>query len=554
MYKSKIKDEYEEKNEYGFKLKKGFSLFKHQKESINWMINIEKNNKIKGGLLSLTMGLGKTLTTLSLCMSDEKITNPNLVVCSKTIAFEWKKDIDKFFGYNLCPYFYFHNDENDIETIEWEHIKDMKIVITTYETVMNIAKKYSLYDNQFIKNERDQIIGVVNSKKFNEKDLNEIQGGKLLFKINWNRIIADESHRFANPKSKTFYSMMCLFGDKKWCLSGTPLRNYTTDLYSQFRFCGLDDIINSKDFNIKEYNKRGLSDWILSKSYEDTDIVLPTVNEYTEYITLEDREKEIYEYYEDETKKIYNEFIIGSTNFSSVLTLFLRLRQICVAAYTVLDESARKQKSKSDDEKNEFNLSQIILDKMTKGLVSWIRDTDGTAGINSAKMLKMNSIISKIPKGEKVLVFTNFKKVIDIASLSLMKHNPEKKFLILDGDVTGKKRDIVLDTFRKDNYDVLFISYKVGSEGLNLTEANNVIMLENWWTPAVMEQAKYRTLRMGQKRNVNIYSIIIDKSIEKRIEEICEHKKKLIDDFMGEKTKDVNKSLDAAMIGVMLRR
>lgn len=101
-------------------------------------------------------------------------------------------------------------------------------------------------------------------------------------------------------------------------------------------------------------------------------------------------------------------------------------------------------------------------------------------------------------------------------------------------------------------YDVLFISYKVGSEGLNLIEANNVIFCENWWNPVVLQQAKARSYRIGQKNIVNTWSIVIRNSIEEKIEAICKQKLKLIDDFLISKKKFSSK-LDAATLGMILK-
>ena len=519
-----------------------------------------------------------TLTATSLCMSEvqtkdfydvvsEKFYSvlyniiqqysehhqfPNLVVCSKTVAYEWKRDIKKFFG-DSCPFLYFHRSElKTFNSITYDEIKNYKIVITTYETIMGIAKKYKLADRQFEFDQFNRRSGIRASREPSLENAKTVKGGLLLFKIPWNRIIADESHRFANPKSSTFYSMMCLYGKSKWCLSGTPLRNYSSDVYSQFRFCGYDQIIIPAQFNYNIYEKNKLYEFILCKDYKDAGIILPEIKDNTIIIDLDGREKEIYDYYHGATKKVYNGFLIGSYNFSNVLTLFLRLRQICVSPYTILAESSRKYKAEQEDK--DYTISQQILDEMTDGLATWVKNKNGTAGIESAKMKAIIDIISKVNPGEKTLVFTSFKKVIDIATLALKTKMPQKKFLILDGDVTGVIREKTLDMFKDQTlgYDVLFISYKVGSEGLNLIEANNVIFCENWWNPVVLQQAKARSYRIGQKNIVNTWSIVIRNSIEEKIEAICKQKLKLIDDFLISKKKFSSK-LDAATLGMILK-
>jgi SNF2 family DNA or RNA helicase len=570
-------EEFGEYNEFGVKMMKGYSLYRHQIEGINWMIEKEKNPRlgINGGIYSLYMGLGKSNSISTLCMIDNNVKScidlkysnlqskiikdyieplyPCLVICSKTVAYEWKRDIKKFYG-DSCPFFYFHKSslKNKFDTIKFDDIKNFKIVISTYETVMNAAKKHKLADKQFFLDQFNRNAGILNSTRPLPSQTKSATGGLVLFKTPWKRIICDESHRMANPRSSTFFSMMCLYGEKKWCLSGTPLKNYTSDLYSQLRFCGYDQCISPNQFNYDMYQRSKLYEFILYKEYKDTDIKLPNIKEYVIEIELKDREKEIYDYYHGATKAVYNGFMIGSYNFSSVLTLFLRLRQICVCPYTLLAESSRTYKKEKEDK--EYSLSQKILDEMTSGLASWLKDKNGTSGIYSSKIKEVINILKNIKQGEKTLVFTSFKKVIDIAVSAIKLFLPDKKFLVLDGDVTGDKRDDVLNNFKNGDldYDVMFISYKVGSEGLNLVEANNIIMLENWWSPVHKSQAISRVHRIGQTKNVNVWHLIVKNSIEEKIETICNEKIKLIDDFLVSKKKFNNK-LNATTIGRILK-
>jgi SNF2 family DNA or RNA helicase len=110
-----------------------------------------------------------------------------------------------------------------------------------------------------------------------------------------------------------------------------------------------------------------------------------------------------------------------------------------------------------------------------------------------------------------------------------------KNVLILNGDFSEKERQDVLSTFKQSNtHNIMIINYKLGSEGLNLMEANNVILCENWWCPSVMEQAKHRAYRIGQKRKVYIYNIITKNTIEEKIKKICDKKEDLSKSFMND--------------------
>lgn len=566
---------------FGFRLRKGFKLHEHQEDAIMWNKDRSKSGRcgFKGGVLALDMGLGKTISTcgtiasesydptemlISAGLSKNVIniikryencdfhTMPNLVVCPKSIIYEWKNDIEKFFGDTL-PYFVFTKQSlgKKFDDVTFKELRKYKIILTTYETVMNIVKKCKTADRQFILDDGQRKIGIKNARKPNMENIYDVSGGSLLVKTSWNWVVADESHRFANPKSATFYAMMCLYGDKKLCLSGTPLRNFQSDLYSQFRFCGFDMYMYAKQFNYNVYERNRLYEFILCKDYKDAKIELPDVVEHEEIITLEGREKEIYEYYKNASRLALEEFAIGTTNFANVLTLFLRLRQVCISAYTILEESSRNYKG---DTNKKYTKAQEALDKMTQGLATWVKDRTGTSGIKSAKVMKIMDIIGKIPRGEKVLVFTSFKKVIDVLNLAITEKYPNKKFLNLDGDVTGDERNQTLDIFKDPNagYDVMFVSYKVGSEGLNLTEANHVIMCENWWCQKVLSQARRRAHRVGQKKIVHMWKILIQNSIEERIEEVCRQKEKLCEDFLISKKKFSTK-LNASMLRSFLR-
>lgn len=712
-------------------LPEGYSLYKHQIEALEWMINREKGkgkfpgDKIKGGILSLTMGLGKTLISCSLCMLDDYMKGtktkkegsgeekekekgeynkgkiienfPNLVICSKTVAYEWKRNIDKFFP-GKCPYLYFYRGDlgKEFDSITIDDIMKYKIIITTYETITSMAKKCDIVNSQFIYSDKMKIIGFKPRanpiKKFTElintrndeklrgdentgKELEgkELKGGNLLFSIPWNRIIADESHRFANPKSITYYSIMCLYGDKKWCLSGTPLRNYSTDVYSQLRFCGYDKITHPSAFEYKLYIQDKLDKCIMYKDYDDAGIKLPKLHEHIINVELDGHERDIYNYFHGETKRIYKEFLMGNFEFSCLLTMFLRLRQICVCPCTILsteildqrdsilrllegkeekeldeglnkelteekiitpnengndieerneldrlytsyiEEKKRKIKDRRENRRekskeieremeierngnegegvkinvniktkgkniNDEKYSDIDLEdnkdekdnegqysglNLIKGLTpearEWITDVYGSAGIDSVKMATIIDIIKNVNPKDKIIIFTSFTRVIEILKISLSEKIPDRKYLFIHGGIVGEERNSIIDKFKtskKDN--ILFMSYKVGSEGLNLIEATHIIMCENWWTPVVQEQAKARAHRIGQEKEVHIWKLISKKSIEDRIEEICKEKIKLMNDFITEKGKgkseggknmDKRIRLDAGTIG-----
>jgi SNF2 family DNA or RNA helicase len=573
-------DVYEQPNEFGIRLKtivhcdggcddkcicgyyseRGIridtKLKPYQVPVIQWMITRENEpvHGIRGGINALEMGLGKSLCTLSLIMRDYVVkpypVYPTLIVCPLAAIYTWKEQIELFFG-ESCPYLIIRKDvigKSVIDKLTVEQLQKYKIVITNYETIRSVAKTFKLYENlfEYDKFGRRDYLNYPNLPNQNTKNI----GLKTLFSIPWTRLVCDESHQFSNPKSALFYSMMCLHARCKWGLSGTPLRNYSNDLFSQFRIFGFARASAPRDFTINLYKETGLDRCILYMTKQDANIDLPELKINNIKIALQGDEKKIYEYFAKKTKEAYDGFVIGCVNFANVLTLFLRLRQCCLASYIITAESSRTfVKSKQNFE---YTIAQEALNNMTNGLVEWISDNKGTAGIRSTKvMTAMDIIKNKVPVNEKVIVFTNFKRLIDVLVLAFKETMPYTAYETIDGDVTGEDRNMALHRFKKGDSKVLFISYKVGSESLNLVEATHTILMETVWCPSIIQQASARSHRVGQKKEVTVWQLVAEDTIEQRMIDICQKKQNLFDQFIGNK-KVSNTRINASVLRKLL--
>jgi len=520
------------------------ALKPHQIPAIKWMVEQETNpiSGVRGGLNSSCMGLGKSLEALTVIMRDYALPKPpqypTLIIAPLSAAVNtWPEQIDTFLGVT-CPYLVFRREIIGKETIDNMSIEELckyRVIITNYETIRAIAGKHGIYDDLFELDQFGRKAGINPTSVPTNKMMTRI-GDIALFNIPWTRIIADESHAFSNPKSALFYSMMCLYSERKWGLTGTPLRNYSSDLFSQFRFLGFHKVIVPKQFTLKLYCESQLDRCILYMTKEDAKIKLPELKMLTIPVVLEGKEKEMYEYFKKSTKEAHDGFLAGCVSFANVLTLFLRLRQCCISAYTITAESSRDYDEKKVT-KERYTHAQQVLDRMTSGLASWVNDRDGTAGIQSSKISKAIDIIKAIPEDDKVIVFTSFKKVIDVLEYALRDRCPETTYEIVDGDVTGDERASALHRFKKGKAKVLFISYKVGAEGLNLTEATHIIPMETTWCPAVLDQASARSHRVGQEREVTVYQLVARDTIEQKMLDICQRKRELFDQFVTQKKK-----------------
>ncbi len=528
------------------------ALQEHQVLACKWMIEREANtiSQVRGGINASEMGLGKSLETLVVIMRDYALPNPpefpTLVICPFIAITTWKEEIEKFLG-SSCPFLIVRRDEmstDEYAGLSVAELRKYRIVITNYDTIRVVAKKHRLPERQF-EIAYEKKVGINEACKPSERDMKK-RGDISLFTTPWHRIVADEGHNMNNCKAQVFYSMMCLYSTRKWTLTGTPLRNYSKDLFSQFRFLGFNKVIVAKQFTLKLYSDARLDKCILYMTKEDAGIKLPPCTVHEVSITLTGREKEVYDYFQKATIEAYNGFMLRSVSFANVLTLFLRLRQCCVSAYTVCKESSRDYKP-DNEEKEAYTVAQEVLDRMTAGLSSWMGEVEGTAGTESAKISRTMEILRAVPEGEKAIVFTNFKKVVDVLEKAFKTEFPDELYEIIDGDVTGEDRANALKRFKQGTAKVLFITYKVGSESLNLTEANHNILMETVWTPAVEQQAAARSHRVGQEKEVHVYKMVCKGTIEDKMLAICNRKKDLFEQFITSKKKGEIK-MDAEMM------
>ena len=193
------------------------------------------------------------------------------------------------------------------------------------------------------------------------------------------------------------------------------------------------------------------------------------------------------------------------------------------------DEEGGDEEGDEESDEDTDDMTKKV-DELVGGTESdlrdWIRDINSTSGKDCTKINKLLEILRSIPKGEKTLIFSNFCCYLEVIQKRLKEENIN--FSFLHGKVKPKDRESILKKFKEDpEQNVLFLSYGVGAEGLNITEATHVIFMEPWWNRAVMDQAKQRAWRLGQKRKVTTYTLVFGGSIETQILEICGDKQKM---------------------------
>lgn len=288
-------------------------------------------------------------------------------------------------------------------------------------------------------------------------------------------VVADEAHRIRNMGSSVNKGMRQIESRWFWALTGTPIERDAEDLATllsivdPYRFSSKD-----RSLNIHSLRARA-KPYILRRKKADVLDDLPEVMEIEERIELLPKQRLSY-------RRVANS--IKDRDDLSVLSVINQLRTIC--DYDTESEESAK------------------LDR----IMEIIRD------INLA--------------GEKVVVFSMLLRPLELLLERLHTELSQESAVFLKGDMAHIARDECISRFRsEERISVLLASMKVGGEGLTLTEANNVIFVNQWWNPSSNMQAQDRVVRIGQKRGVRIYKFTCTNTVEEHLETILREKRKV---------------------------
>jgi len=428
-----------------------------------------------GGCLADDMGLGKTVQVLAMLdtwRQDRKRKKkqpehrPSLLVVPKSLIFNWQAEAAKF-----APRLRVLDFSGIGREALRDQIAESDIVLTTYGTL--------------------------------RRDIT------WLSEIEFDYAILDEAQAIKNSDSQTAKATRLIRAEHRLALSGTPVENRLSDLWSIFEFLNPGMLGSSQAFaelgnegekESLERLSKALRPLLLRRTKQQVLKDLPDKTEQTLFCEMEGRQREIYEevaefYRQSLLKKVQQEGIRKSK--IHVLEALLRLRQIaCHPALVNLDVNPKKARAKSAK-------FEVLLEQL-------------------------ESVISE---GHKALVFSQFTSL-----LALLKPELEKrkiKFEYLDGGTRDRKSCV--ERFNKnDNIPLFLLSLKAGGHGLNLTSADYVFILDPWWNPAVEAQAIDRAHRIGQQRHVFGYRLIAKDTIEEKIIQLQQSKRQLAEAIISE--------------------
>ena len=427
-------------------------------------------NKIGfGACLADDMGLGKTVQILAFLQrlyQDNKEARALLVVPASLLG-NWEKEIEKFTP--DLPYFILHGAG---KTMGQVLLSDpVFLTITTYGMTHRVAE---------------------------------------LEQIEWDTIILDEAQAIKNPVSKQTRQIKALKGRMRIAMTGTPIENDLSNLWSLFDFLNKGLLGSSgefHDFCLKlddrpegyAHLKAMISPFMLRRLKTDKSIIsdLPDKLEQIEYVSLSKKQAVLYRKYVAMLADKLNSDLTGMERRGLVLASLIKLKQICNHPDQYLGGKAYEEK-------------------------------------DSGKFAILREICETIyEKRERVLVFTQFTEIIPYLDefLAGIFH---QRGLTLHGGTHVKTRQKLVETFQGEDYmPYMILSVKAGGTGLNLTKASHVIHFDRWWNPAVENQATDRAFRIGQKNNVIVHKLVCERTIEEKINTLIESKKELAENVVG---------------------
>lgn len=318
----------------------------------------------------------------------------------------------------------------------------------------------------------------------------------------YDTIIVDEGQFIKNDNTLRHKAIGELLRKHMIILSGTPIENSVDEIWAQFKLLipETEAIFNKiKAFDVQDDNKRWvelsklfLSPYILRRTKDKVLKNLPRKSEKNIFIELSENEYRVYESLKNTFIKALDTGVSGRIN-SIALEGLLRLRQCCISLNLLPASLTHKGNVKST--KIEFAVKMIG---------------------------------QFITEGHKILVFSQFTSALDELSMRLAQDSI--KPLLLTGNT--RNRQLLVDSFQNDETNKVFlISLKAGGTGLNLTAADRVILLDDWWNPAVENQAFARAHRIGQCNEVEVYRLVCQNTVEEKMLELHKNKKEISDLF-----------------------
>jgi non-specific serine/threonine protein kinase len=450
------------------------TLRPYQQAGVQWLFLLTRLRL--GACLADDMGLGKTIQVLSLLLALKNETSgktkPSLLVAPASLMANWAGEIARFAP--SLRALVAHPSATPAErrkANEPDDLSDIDLVITSY---------------------------------------GYLGRAPWLSATPWQIAIIDEAQAIKNSAAKQTRLVKGLKAEARIALTGTPIENRLGDLWSIFDFINPGLLGSSKQFSTfaktlaeRPHNPYGplrelVRPYILRRLKTDKSIIadLPDKTEMNVFCPLSRKQAALYQQAVEDLARQLEE-VDGIQRRGIVLAFLMRFKQIC------------------------------------NHPSHWLGD-GGWAEEDSGKLTRLRDIAEVVAsRQEKALIFTQFRETTEPLAVFLASIFG-RTGVILTGETEVKKRKDLVRQFQEDESVPFFVlSVKAGGAGLNLTAASHVVHFDRWWNPAVENQATDRAFRIGQNKNVLVHKFICRGTVEDKIDQMIESKKRLAGDFLS---------------------
>ncbi len=464
------------------------TLRSYQQFGYSWLDFMRRWNV--GACLADDMGLGKTIQTIAMLLHEKeekgKLPAPTLLICPTSVVMNWAKEVDKF-----APSLNVHVHQGSFRLRGEEFAQQAKasdLLITSYPLLR-----------------RDE-------EMFNQ--------------IEWFGVVLDEAQNIKNAETKQARTIRQLTSAFRLALTGTPVENRLSELWSIMNFLNPGFLGSQKAFRqsfalpIEREQDAGaiqrlrqlVSPFILRRLKTDPTVIqdLPDKVESKVYCHLSEEQATLYEAVVREALEEISSAEDGIARRGQVLAMLMKLKQICNHPAQFLHQVGEGKRKQTVD------LSTL-----------------GTG--RSGKLIRLLEMLEEVTaEGDRVLIFTQFAEMGQILR-AYLQNQLGVATQFLHGGTPSSQRTEMVERFQNDpNGPPIFIlSLKAGGVGLNLTRANHVFHFDRWWNPAVENQATDRAFRIGQQRNVQVHKFVCVGTLEEKIDEMIERKKALAESVVG---------------------
>ncbi|TVR09363.1 MAG: DEAD/DEAH box helicase [Phormidium sp. GEM2.Bin31] len=454
----------------------------YQARGVGWLAFLERWGL--GACLADDMGLGKTIQTIAFLQhlqEQSALNGPVLLVCPTSVLGNWEREVKKF-GPSLSVLV--HHGAKRAKGKDLRQVaKNQDLLITSYALVY--------------------------------RDIKALQG------IDWRIVVLDEAQNVKNHQAKQSQAVRQLASDFRIALTGTPVENRLSELWSILDFLN-PGYLGSPSFFKRRFaipiERYGDTDslktlrslvqpFILRRLKTDKDIIqdLPEKQEMTEFCPLSPRQAKRYQELV-QASLVEIESAQGIQRRGLILGLLTQLKQVCNHPQLL---GLKNKKSKAE-----------ILKRMSQ---------------DSGKVQRLEELLDElIAEGDRALIFTQFAEWGKVLKTHLEQRLGGEVFFLY-GATRKAQREEMVERFQDDPQGprIFILSLKAGGTGLNLTRANHVFHVDRWWNPAVENQATDRVFRIGQTRNVQVHKFVSQGTLEEKIHDLIESKQALAEQVVS---------------------